>query len=322
MSKLRLTLLTKYYDYLAPLACGDVSANSLDLQYYRDTSDIFGALDRTLADPTIEAGELSFSRHLLRIAQGDYSFVAIPFFAVRGFRHRCFFVSRGSNLRSLTDLAGRRVGTNEWPATGNTWSRAAIHERGVPINQIQWFVGSVDGIPSSRPQGALPAYAQSVSQNQTLKDLLLKGELDALMCPEPPNVFYQRNSPIVRLFEDYRTAEQDYYRRTKVYPAHHVIGVRRETFQRSPWVLQSLYQALEEAKKSWLANLRQITDMLPWLAMEETQAVLGQDWNPSGVDPNRIMVQTLCDELLAQDLVDRPIDPATVFLDFTQTTKA
>src|SRR5215208_585792 len=105
MSKLTVTLVIKDYDYLAPLACGDVVAEDLDLRLDRDTP---GALDRTLSDHAIQVGELSFARHLTRLSHDDHTFVGIPIFPTRAFRQRCFFVRRDSGLSSLKDLAGKR----------------------------------------------------------------------------------------------------------------------------------------------------------------------------------------------------------------------
>src|SRR5438105_690793 len=142
MSKIPMALIAKDYDHLAPLACGDVAAEGIDLTLIRDNE---GSLARFLDDAAIEAGELSFSRYLIRLAEGDRRFVGIPVFPIRAFRHRCFFVRRGSGYRGLKDLDGKRVGTNEWPATGNTWSRAILRRDGVPLDRIRWWVGSVDG---------------------------------------------------------------------------------------------------------------------------------------------------------------------------------
>src|SRR5262245_59805428 len=174
MSKPTLTLVVNDFDFLAPLVGGDVAAEGIELRLERDTE---RALDRTLSDPAIHAGEVSFARHVARVAAGDRAFLTIPIFPHRAFRHRCFFVRRQSGLRDLGDLAGRRVGTNEWPATGNTWSRAALRERGVSIEGIRWLVGSVDGAPSTRPQGELPPHVQPAPPGRSLLELLLAGEL-------------------------------------------------------------------------------------------------------------------------------------------------
>ena len=120
MSKLKINMVTRSYDHLMALACGDVAVEGVDLNFDRKTD-----MSQFMADPSFHAGEMSFSQYLIRSSQGEREFVGLPVFVMRGFRHRCFFVRRGSELRALKDLAGKRVGTNGWPDTGNTWSRAA-----------------------------------------------------------------------------------------------------------------------------------------------------------------------------------------------------
>jgi len=314
MARLSIRLVTNDFDFLAPLALGEVVAEGVDLRCERTAE----ALDRTLADGSVDAGELSFARHLIRLANGDGSFVGLPVFPHRAFRHRCFFVRRGSRLRGLAELAGRRVGTNEWPATGNTWSRAALREQGVAIDGMSWSVGSVDGTPSTRPQGTLPPYVRPCPPGRTLLEMLLAGEIDALMCPKPPGGFYDQDGPVVRLIPDYRRAEQEYYRRTGVYPAHHIVGVRREVFEREPWVAASLYRALDGSIQRWAAEPRPLAELTPWMLaeLEETGGLMGTGWHASGVEPNRRMIQALCDELHVQGLVERRLEAATVFGEF------
>ncbi len=59
-------------------------------------------------------------------------------------------------------------------------------------------------------------------------------------------------------------------------------------------------------------------DATPWVlqGLEETAALLGEDWQPYGVEPNRRMLATFCDEQLAQGLVSEPLNPDTAFADF------
>lgn len=316
-----LTLLMKDYDFLAPLAAGDVTAEGADLTLRRDTA---GALDRTLADASVHAGELSFSRHIQRLAASDHSFVGIPFFPTRAFRQRCFFVRRDSGLHRFADLAKKRIGTNEWPASGNTWSRAILRDAGVRIEEIQWWVGTVDGAPSNRPQGSLPAYVRPAPADRTLRDMLLDGELEALMCPIPPKGFYEANSPIVRLVPDFRKAEQEYFRRTGICPLQHVVGVRRHVYEREPGVLKALYGVLEQSKLAWQASRRRLADTLPWTLaeIEETTALMGEDWHPNGVEPNRRTIQAFLDEQVAQRLIANPPTVDALFAEFQQVMKA
>jgi 4,5-dihydroxyphthalate decarboxylase len=314
-------LLMRDYDYLAPLGCGDVLPDGLELTLERDTP---GALDRTLADPSVQAGELSFSRHIQRLAAGDRGFVGVPFFAYRAFRQRCFFVRQDSGLGAFADLRGKRIGTNEWPASGNTWSRAILREAGVRIDEIRWWVGSVDGGPSGRPQRSLPPWVRPAPAGWALRDMLLDGELDALMCPLPPRGFYDANSTIVRLVPDFRRAERDYFRRTGIYPGQHVVGVRRQVFDRAPEVAARLFAALEQSKLRWQQNRWGLSETLPWTLaeIEEATMLMGQDWHPNGVEPNRKMIQAFLDEQVAQELIPQPLPVDAIFTEFQEVARA
>ena len=315
MGKPTLTLILKDYDYLAPLACGDVVPEGITLNLIRDTP---GALARTVNDASLDAGELSFSRYLSRLAHGDQTFVGLPIFVYRAFRHRCFFVLRNRGLCELKQLDGRRVGTNEWPATGNVWSRALLREQNVAIDHIHWYVGPVDNPKAARYSDDLPAYVQPIAADRTLRDLLLAGEIDAIMCPNPPQGFYEPNSPIVRLFADFRRVEQDYYRRTNIYPPQHIIGIRRDIFERNPSVTLELFKVLEKSRLLWQERRRAWSEFSSWLLseIEETTALLGRDWQPNGIAPNRHSIQAFCDELFAQGFIAQPLDASAVFPEF------
>jgi 4,5-dihydroxyphthalate decarboxylase len=309
-----LRLVTKDYDFLAPLACGDVMPERIKLKLDRDTP---GALDRTLSDPTIQAGELSFSRQITRLSNGDTSFVGIPVFPQRAFRHRCLFVLKGSGLDTIESLAGKRIGCNEWPASGNVWTRAILRSHKVPIDGISWSVGTIDGKPSNRSQGNLPSYVKHVT-DKTLLSMLLAGELDALMCPHPPKGFGEGGNRVTRLLEDFRTAEIDYFRRTGTFPTIHVIGVRRGTYEKNPQVLHDLFHALEASKLHWQARRRQLSETTPWTLMEiETAtALFGRDWYPYGVEKNRKDIQQLADELFEEKLTPRHMTVEEIFPEF------
>ena len=319
LSKMPLKMVTKDYDHVAPLACGDVIVEGVDLTFERDTAN---ALNRTMGDASFGAGELSLGRHLIRLAREDYSFVGIPVFPTRSFRHRCFFVRRDSGLHSFEQLVGKRIGSDEWPATGNTWSRAFLRDHGVRIEGISWWVGSVDGAPVTRSQGDLPSYVQ-VATSKNLLSMLLAGDLDALMCPTPPKGFYESGSPVVRLYPDFRRAESEYYNRSGIFPPHHIIGVRRNVYDKDPWVLRSLFLAFEKSKQLWRASRRSLTESTPWMLaeIEDATALLGEDWSPYGIEPNRKAVQALCDELFAQGLNPQRLDGAIAFTEFEKVMR-
>jgi 4,5-dihydroxyphthalate decarboxylase len=279
--------------------------------------------DLSHVEQSTQAAELSFGRYLIDIADNNFDFVGIPFFACRSFRHRCFFVRKGSEIQNFKDLEGKRVGTDSWPASGNIWSRAALREQGVALDKIQWWEGSIDEsyAPIEKPAEISPFspdQALKTLPERKLESMLIEGELDALMCPMPPERFYDDNSQIVRLLADFKSEEQAYYRRTGVNPGHHIIGLRRSVFEQDPSIGARLYTALNQSMAIWMERRLYLAETSAWLQadIEESMAVLGRDWQPNGIKSNQKMIKTLCDEEYNQGIIAAPLDSTSVFSDF------
>ena len=148
----------------------------------------------------------SFSRHVQRLAGGDTSFVALPAFVMREFRHRNFFVRRDGGLRAMRQLAGTRIGMDAWPNSGNTWSRGLLRAAGVGVDAVRWVVGPINPGEKAAPPDALPPGVEAAPAGRSLQEMLLTGELDVIISAWSPAGFGQPGSPIVRLYADFRTA--------------------------------------------------------------------------------------------------------------------
>ena len=85
-------------------------------------------------------------------------------------------------------------------------------------------------------------------RTQTLSAMLAAGEIDALCTPRVPAPFAAGDPRVRRLFPDVVAAEKDYYRDTGIFPIMHVVVIRRDVYEKHPWVAQSLYKALLAAK--------------------------------------------------------------------------
>lgn len=314
MAALPVTLHIKDYEHLAPLAAGDVTAKDIDLTLARDTA---GAIDKFTGDTSLMVGEISFSKHLVGYSRGERDMVGIPVFPTRVFRHRGFYVLRGSPLKTLKDLDGKKIGMDQWLASGSTWTRAAMRDAGVDMDSVQWTIWSQDGSVPYRPITDLMPNVQQGTEGRGLRQMLLDGELDALAGPEPVGLM-KPDSPIVRMIPNYRDVERDYYQRTGIYPAHHIIGIRRPLFEKAPYVARSLFNALEESKLKAHASRRRLADTSPWIQaeIEEITKMMGEDWFPYGLEKNLHMAQTFCNELQAQGFIKEPLDVKDVFAEF------
>jgi 4,5-dihydroxyphthalate decarboxylase len=320
VTKRTIRMVSYNWDYLQPLACGDVQPEGIDLIMERGES-----LGRIASEPEIDATETSLSHYLIRLSRGERDLVGVPIFMMRSFRHRCFLVRRDSPLHDFADLVGKRIGTDGWANTGNTWSRAAMRERGIDIASIAWVVGPPEETTPAMPNPNVtyPPYVTAAPEGKTLVGMLRAGELDALMIPFMPRGFFTQESPIIHLFRDFRAVEKEYFQRVGYCPAIHVAALRRSVFESDPTIATRLFAAFEESKRRWREDRRRLADTTPWVLMEleETALLLGEDWQPYGVEPNRKMLATFCEEQLVQGLVTQPLDPDAAFADYESVTR-
>ena len=136
-----------------------------------------------------------------------------------------------------------------------------------------------------------------------------------------PNGMQQRegaDAGVVRLFPDYRKAEQAYYRKTGLYPLMHAIGIRNDLWAQHPWIASRLVAAFSKAKTLAVADFEKLAAFavtLPWIEAEyrATQAVLGTDIWPYGVAANHKTLEALCRYLHEQGATKRLHQPADLF---------
>jgi len=140
--------------------------------------------------------------------------------------------------------------------------------------------------------------------------MLDEGELDAIISPNAPDSLDTEPSPVKRLFNDYRQTEKEYFQRTGIFPIMHTIVFRREIYEANPWAATSLYEAFVKAKEWAYAQIIETDALkitLPWVVAEteETRRIMGVDFWPYGIEPNRVSLQALPQYLHEQNLISR-----------------
>jgi 4,5-dihydroxyphthalate decarboxylase len=124
-----------------------------------------------------------------------------------------------------------------------------------------------------------------------LEEMLLAGEIDAVMGPERLLTFRESGGRIRRLLTDYETAERSFFRQTGFFPIMHVVAMRRDVYESNPWIARSLTAAFREAKSVGMARMRNLAApavSLPWLAdeLDDLDTNFGGDVFPIGMGPN------------------------------------
>jgi 4,5-dihydroxyphthalate decarboxylase len=317
-----LTLACWDYDRTLPLAQGDVRPAGVDLTYLN--LPVEETFFRMLRFREFEAAELSLSSYVLSLdGDGDAPFVAIPVFPSRAFRHNGIYIHAGRGITEPADLAGRQVGVPEYQLTAAVWIRGILAERhGLPVAAVRYRTGGLhqpgrtDKVTHSAPPGV---EIEPIPAGQTLAGMLADGGIDALYSPRTPRPFAAGDPRVARLFADPRAAEERYYASTRIFPIMHVVVLRRDVYQRWPWLARSLYQAFEEARALTAARMAETAAtryLLPWLYadLERTQQVMGPDfWSYGLTTENEHTLRTFLRYSHEQGLARRLFEPAELF---------
>jgi 4,5-dihydroxyphthalate decarboxylase len=309
-----LMLGVRYWEHVTPFVLGEIGHGYVDVNLLDTTPNLWSR-------PDLDGGETSFSQYVRARANSDDRVIALPLFVMRGFRHRCILVRRDSPAIDAGDLDGARIGLTGWADSGNTWTRAILREAGIGIADATWQVGRltanhpvfdrIGNVSVGRNVGRTP-------NDAALVDLLIDGDLDAVMTPFMPPGFYEPDSPFRPLYPDTRTAEVGYFRRHGFVPGMHVLALRSEVLRRAPEAAQRLVDLFEAAKRISRTRRDKLMDVTPWQNEDIALAtkVIGGDWMPYGFERDREMVRSFQDELVAQRLLNAPV-PETELFPFT-----
>jgi 4,5-dihydroxyphthalate decarboxylase len=317
---LRLTIAFWDYDRVRPLIDKTIVPEGIELTpiISRPSETFF----RMLRHKEFDVSELSLSNYTMLRARGDDSFMAIPVFPSRLFRHSCIYVNRNAGIHGPKDLIGRRIGVPEYSMTAAVFARGLLrHEYGVAPETIEWFSGTQDGLQRpTRIDFELPGVTLTrMPIEQDMGPMLEQGTIDAIISPNAPKALGRPGSPVRRLFEDYRQVEKAYFARTGVFPIMHAIVMRRDVYERYPWAAKSLFDAFEQAKQWAYEQLVEIDALkitLPWVVAEteETRRVMGEDFWPYGLERNRRSLEALPQYLYEQHLAPRVVPIEELFV--------
>jgi 4,5-dihydroxyphthalate decarboxylase len=294
MADLKLTLACWDYDRTRPLIDGRVKADGIDLDIKIHRPRV--AFQRMLDTQEFEVSELSLASYAALKGRGQCPFVAVPVALSKIFRHSCIYVRKDAGIKTPQDLRGKRVGTSQYSSTGLVFMRGMLQDDyGLRSEDMHWFMGGLNTfvepplIPLNLPKAVRLDF---LKEGETLEKMFDAGELDALLSLYIPKSFLAGAPHVARLFPNYKEAEQDWYRRTKIFPIMHTVVVREDIHRAHPWVAKNIYQAFCEAKALAIDGLYDTDALrvaLPWLLdhVEETWRVFGKDFWPYGLEPNR-----------------------------------
>ncbi|MBW1945661.1 MAG: ABC transporter substrate-binding protein, partial [Deltaproteobacteria bacterium] len=287
------------YDRILPLAYGSIAPEGIQLNYLSlEVEEIFW---RQLRNQEFDVSESSLSSYVMLRSRGDDRFVAIPVFTSRYFRHSCVFINTQKGIREPRDLRGKIVGLPEYQITAVVWLRGIFQdEYGVFPKDIHWRNGGEE-TPGRKEKIALDLPReidlQPIPSDKYLSQMLDQGELDAMFTARAPSCFTNGSPNVARLFNNYREVEEDYYIKTGIFPIMHTVILKREVYEKNPWIAVNLYKAFCKAKDVVMKGYFETAALrvtMPWITgeVERLKKFFGEDWWPYGIQKSRKTLET------------------------------
>ncbi len=314
MANLQLTIQTGDYESVRALKEGTVKPDGIDLVFpeFPGTREIH----MRVAEGEYDVGEFNAGAYMADRSRGR-PVTALPVYLHRRFRHGFAFVNTSKSIEKPTDLIGKRVGGTNFGPAGNIWVRGILeNDYGVPHSSITWVTERDEDGNFDYHDGLT---VERISADQDLDEMLLTGELDAMISPNVARGIRERDPRVGRLFPDYKDIEIEYFRKTGIFPIMHVTTIKEDIVRENPWVVKSLMDAFEEAKQinyKRMVNPRIVP--LAWYqsAWEEQQEILGPDpWSYGLTGINRKNLGTMAGYVQQQGMTDRLMPLEDLFPD-------
>ncbi|MFL6795849.1 MAG: ABC transporter substrate-binding protein [Xanthobacteraceae bacterium] len=312
MSKLNISFACCPYDRLNPIISGRVPVEGCDCNFFPlRAEELF---PRVYSTQDFDVTELSASSHILTALRGDSKYLAIPAFVSRVFRHGDIYIRTDRGIREPSDLRGKIVGVPEYQMTAALWIRGILaDEYGVRTCEIRWRNGGLqkpgrgERTPIKLPQ---EIELQPIPADKTLSGMLAAGELDALITAVQPRCYIEKVRNVDRLFPAYRAVEEDYFRKTGMFPIMHLMAVRKTLAEQHPWLLGNVFKACLQARNLAVEEMKStgmFYAMLPWLSddLQRAYDVMGPNMWPYGVTANRKELEAMLRWSFEQGLAPR-----------------
>jgi len=314
------------YDRVQPLIDGRVPVEGCSLTFEKDK--IGGLNTHVMGGPqTRDVTEIGLHPYMLGFAnEGVRGYSLLPIFPLRTFRHKSIFIRTDRGIEKPEDLRSKTIATPGYSSSSLTWIRGMIQdEYGVTPQDVTWVVSRKDSAADvsgtvSKQENMIPEGIEVIEGPPGLdeSDLLESGQVDALYHAIEPRAFVEGDPIVARLFPDARQAERAYFAKTGIFPIMHAVAVRNTVIDENPWIVEAVFDAYSKAKQMNTELLKKMgwaMISLPWVGQEfeETRELMGNNYWPYGIEPNRKTLETLFRYSYEQGLASRELTVEELF---------
>jgi 4,5-dihydroxyphthalate decarboxylase len=298
-AKLRFYFREPTIDLNLPITDGTVNLDGFDWEFV-DSED------------KADAWDCGFAARVRAYAKGA-PHISIPAFPNRKFRLAYIFVNSKAGIETAKELEGKRVGIMQWDNTAGVWARGALqHSYGVDLKRIHWCS------PRAKKEGVAedihiePLEAKG-DPDTLLDNLLIEGRIDAVIGPNLLPSISNRDPRTCRLFRDYRTEEQNYFRKTGIFPTSHIVTLKQEFVERHPTAPVALLEAFRRSRDIAFDRLEGADPQIiaySWIAaaVAEQRELMGENYWAYNIANNRTVLEAMTQYAHEQGLSPARID--------------
>ena len=274
MGGLELTLMLEDYHRTHAFHEGKISIDGLKLKTLRPA-----ARGQACYRPVYEeydVAEMSLSWYVMARCR-DEPVVALPIFPLRMFIQPYIFCSQASKINNPEDLKGKRIAIQQYRLTVGLWARGILEEHyGVAPSDMVWATSEAEGAGY-----VVPEKVRLEVMGKDAEQMLLNGEADALIAPNVPQSFRERDFRIRRLFKDCRPTVIEYYNKAGIFPMTHTLVIRKALINSQPWIAAKLVDAFREADRQCQSSYeypKRLSYPTAVLLMEEEEVFGKNPW--------------------------------------------
>jgi len=276
----------------------------------RDGQDRHGRMFR---DREFDICEQSLSSYIIAKSQGA-TFTAAPVFPRRLFSPNCIFVNRVSGIESPADLTGKRIGILSFQTTLCVLAKGDLQqEYGVAWRDVHWFVQQAEELALD---GIVDIPVSPIPEGRSAGEMLVEGELDAIIMPNPPPSVLSCRDQVKSLFDDPVAECVRYFQKHSYCPIMHLMVFPEEVVDNAPWLPRATMDMCDEATRLTYEYYDDPNYSLLLFArneLEHQRDILGDDLWTSGLAANRANLERFIDFMVDQQLISAPIPVENLF---------
>ena len=282
---------------------------------------------RQLKYGDFDISEMSMSSLIIATARGSRDWVALPIYTSRMFFHTGILVRTDRGIKTPQDLKGKRVGVPEYQQTSALWSRGILeHEFGVKAQDIEWFMErgpdkSHGGATGFKPPSGVRL--NQIAPSTNIGEMLVSGEIDGTLLylnnrnlVDRSTIDIDQVEQVKPLFRDKQAETKRFFAKTGIYPINHAVVIKRELYERHPWLALNLFHTFMAAKKDVereTAETMQSYFDTGLLEPAGRQSLMQGDPKAYGMKASRKVIETIAQYVHEQGLTERRVAVEEMF---------